>query len=74
MMPRSNQTQPTVGDRLYLGDAVYADINHDTQEVILTTTDGFTVINRIILEIETLDALIQFLRRHGVKLPVSGKV
>lgn len=71
MMPRN---KPTPADRVYLGDGAYAEIQHDVQAVVLTTSDGVNDTNQIYLEIETLDALIQFLRRHGVKLPVSGKV
>ena len=42
----------------YLGDGVYA--NHDGQQILLETSDGYRVTNRIFLNSSTLDAFDQF--------------
>lgn len=47
--------------RLYLGDGVYVDF--DGWSIILTTEDGVNVTNRIVLEPEVVNALLQFLNK-----------
>jgi hypothetical protein len=45
----------------YLGDAVYADIEHG--KLVLTTEDGISVTNTIYLEPEVIAALMAYLGR-----------
>lgn len=47
----------------YIGDGVYAEFDAATLNVILTTEDGISVTNRIVLEPEVLDALGRFTKR-----------
>jgi hypothetical protein len=47
--------------KVYLGDAVYAAVTELGLE--LTTEDGVSVTNRIVLEPEVLEALSRFLDR-----------
>ena len=52
--------------RIYLGDAVYADeIRIGNEGIELYTSDGLTKTNTIILEPETIRALLQFLKKLG---------
>lgn len=44
----------------YIGDGVYA--NYDGWAITLTTEDGTTVTNRIVLEPEVLYSLIEYAR------------
>jgi hypothetical protein len=50
-----------VGEKAYLGDGVYAQVTELGLE--LTTEDGISVTNRIVLEPEVLDALSRYLER-----------
>ena len=43
----------------YLGDAVYADVD-PLGGVVLTTEDGIMATNRIVLEFEVMDALLNW--------------
>lgn len=52
-------------DKVYLGDAVYAELTRD-MEVVLTTEDGVRETNRIVMEAEVVDLLTLFLRRRGM--------
>jgi len=45
----------------YLGDAVYAD--HDGFALVLTTEDGISVTNRIVLEPEVYAALLEYVKK-----------
>lgn len=47
--------------KAYLGDAVYAD--HDGFGLILTTEDGYSVTNRIVLEPEVVMSLMEYLEQ-----------
>lgn len=51
----------------YLGDGVYADTNGF--HIILTTSNGIEITNRIYLEAEVIEALLRYLKamkeRHG---------
>lgn len=58
-------------EKAYLGDGVYAQWEEPTLSVVLTTEDGITQTNRIVLEPEVLDALKQWLWR---KLEARHKV
>lgn len=44
----------------YLGDGVYAD--HDGHGLVLTTEDGISETNRIVLEPEVYEALLQYVQ------------
>jgi hypothetical protein len=44
----------------YLGDGVYIEIDYDTS-LVLTTENGIEVTNRIVLERETLCAMIKYI-------------
>jgi len=43
----------------YLGDSVYAE-RDEFDAIVLTTEDGIGVSNRIVLEIEVVEALMKF--------------
>lgn len=47
----------------YIGDGVYAEFDLNTLEVILTTENGITTTNRIVLESKVLDNLGEFVKR-----------
>lgn len=47
------------GKKIYLGDAVYAKVSEGV--LVLTTEDGIRATNTIILEPETLAALLQYI-------------
>jgi hypothetical protein len=47
-------------NKRYIGDGVYVEV--DEQGVILTTEDGVSTTNRIVLEPEVWAALMQFVR------------
>jgi hypothetical protein len=47
-----------MASKSYLGDGVY--IEFGDYGIVLTTEDGISVTNRIVLEPEVLDALIAF--------------
>lgn len=49
----------------YLGDAVYAEINEACQ-LVLTTENGIRATNTIYLEMEVLDALLNYLKAGGI--------
>lgn len=53
----------------YLGDSVYADF--DGYNIILTTENGFGPSNKIILEPEVLEALIEY--RQKIKEEITWK-
>lgn len=46
----------------YLGDAVY--VEHDGFGLVLTTEDGYSTTNRIVLEPEVWGALETYIKRH----------
>lgn len=48
----------------YLGDSVYAE-SDDAGGIKLTTDNGRGPSNTIILEVETLAALVRWCQRHG---------
>lgn len=51
------------GFKMYLGDAVYADF--DGFAFVLTTEDGISASNTIVLEPSVLDEVVAFAKRHG---------
>lgn len=51
--------------RCYLGDGVYIDIEFGS--LVLTTEDGISATNRIVLEPEVYRALLQYVARLGGK-------
>ena len=53
-------------DREYLGDSVYAAIEHGM--IRLTTENGSNPSNMIYLEPEVIMALLRYAQRHGIAL------
>ena len=49
--------------KVYLGDAVYADID-DMGRLVLTTNNGFQTTNEIIFELEVLGYLLDYVKSH----------
>jgi len=47
----------------YLGDGVYVELDRD--DVVLTTGDGIQVTNRIVLEMDVLENLKDYLEAKG---------
>jgi len=57
---------PSVSKKLYLGDGVYVDASDDSYYIVLTTENGISVTNRIVMEPPVLDAFIEYLKARGV--------
>jgi hypothetical protein len=55
-----------MGEKVYLGDGVYADIENGM--VKLTTEDGIRVTNVVFLELEVGRALVEYLREHAPRI------
>ena len=51
----------TKREKRYLGDAVYVEIDEDAQTIILTTEDGVSTTNRVVLDVPVLEALDRYL-------------
>ena len=68
-MKLSTESKPVVvksrPNKEYLGDAVYADF--DDFGLILTTEDGISATNTIILEPDALEALFDYIQRHKLQ-------
>jgi hypothetical protein len=47
-----------IGDKKYIGDGAYAEWDGDC--IILTTSNGISITNRIVLEFEVLQSLESF--------------
>lgn len=45
-------------DKIYLGDGVYAAYDEQTQQVVLTTEDGYSATNTIYLEHFVVEAFM----------------
>ena len=50
-------------NKAYIGDGVYVELDDHTYDVILTTENGISVTNRIVLEPEVLNSLNEYLKR-----------
>lgn len=48
----------------YLGDGVYAEVD-GIGRIVLTTEDGISATNTIVLEPEVMTALLEYLKRPG---------
>ena len=59
-----------LSSRTYLGDGVYA--SHDGFQIKLDASDGVRTHDTIFLEPDTLQALIDYAQRRGMKLKVSS--
>jgi hypothetical protein len=57
--------------KVYLGDAVYADIG--AYGIVLTTSDGISDTNVIYLEPEVIAALLKYLEKQGYAAKAPGK-
>lgn len=57
--------------KAYLGDGVYADVEYG--QLVLTTEDGISVTNRIVLEPEVYAALVAYVARlQGAAAPAEA--
>jgi hypothetical protein len=56
---------PTVkqSSKMYLGDGVYAEHDERCAQIILTTENGISVTNRIVLDSIVYGALVSFVER-----------
>lgn len=57
-------------NKTYLGDSVYAQVLHG--ELILTTENGGPPSNRIVLEAEVCQSLVDFLAKFGITYQEFG--
>ena len=57
----------TTASKHYIGDAVY--VEYDGYNVILTTENGVSVTNTILLEPEVWDNLVAWLAAFGERAP-----
>ena len=53
-----------MGNKVYLGDAVYADFN-DANQLVLTVEDGIAPSDTIIIEPEIWAALRSYVKAHA---------
>ena len=60
-----------MGEKEYLGDGVYGDIEHG--QIVITTSDGIAETNRIYLEPEVYAALVRYVERRRA-VPVTYSV
>jgi len=51
-----------MSEKIYLGDAVYVEIN-PYGDIVLTTEDGISVSNSIILDPTVLQAFLEYIER-----------
>ena len=51
--------------KTYLGDYVYAELDEQTHELVLTTENGTELTNRIVLGPDELLEFLAFLRKRG---------
>jgi hypothetical protein len=53
-------------EKVYLGDSVYAELDPNSDGIVLTTDNGYPddPRNKIVLEPQVLDALRNFVMRH----------
>lgn len=49
-------------NKAYLGDAVYARFEYDSGYLVLTTEDGISATNTIMLEVEVLQNLLDYIK------------
>ena len=61
--PRHVSIQPSQWDKVYIGDAVYADFDR-FGDLVLTTEDGLVAYNRIVLDGNAIEALERYLERR----------
>ncbi len=54
----------------YLGDSVYAEIEHEM--VKLTTENGYGPTNTIYLELEVYAAFVTYMARQGHRVVIEG--
>lgn len=54
--------------KIYLGDAVYAEILPAKGQIKLTTEDGIDILNEIYFDAETLNNFLIWLDSFGIKM------
>ena len=59
-------------NKIYLGDGAYAEIDHDAQEIVLTTENGIETTNRVVLGPRETVIFVEWLQDHGVRLQIKG--
>lgn len=52
-----------MNEKIYIGDAVYVEIDK-FEDVVLTTEDGVSTTNRIVLEPRVLQAFLEYIERN----------
>ncbi len=52
--------------KIYLGDGAFVQLGSFATEVVLTTEDGISVQNRVVLGPSEIDALMGWLKRQGL--------
>ena len=52
--------------KAYLGDGAYVDMGNFSTEVVLTTEDGISVQNRVVLGPHEIDALLRWLKDRRI--------
>lgn len=56
--------------KVYLGDGAYVDVGSYRGEVVITTEDGISVQNQVVLGPNEVLALLHFLKKHdGISFP-----
>lgn len=50
----------------YLGDGAYVQLGSFATEVVLTTEDGISVQNRVVLGPHEINALLEWLKHQGI--------
>lgn len=58
--------EPAKDTKSYLGDGAYIQLGRFHGEVILTTEDGISTQNTVVLDPMTIDAMLRYLRKHGI--------
>lgn len=57
-------------EKTYVGDGVY--VEHDGFGLVLTTEDGYSTTNRIVLEPDVLKDLVRFARKAGMSPEIEA--
>jgi hypothetical protein len=56
-------------NKRYIGDGVYAEIDEDCGDLILTTENGIAKTNSIVLEADVWNGLLQYVRAMAMSHP-----
>jgi len=61
-----------ISQKVYLGDAVYARFECDTEQIVLTAEDGYRALNTIYLEPEVLRMFESYIRDLRSRIEHAG--